>query len=86
MKPYSKSSILFTIFAMITTGNVIAQPIGRITGEDGAPSENTRTMIDQAVAAAETIRSELAAIIDGSVAAYRAALISAGYTPIGGAL
>ena len=66
--------------------DVIAQPIGRITGEDGAPSENTRTMIDQAVAAAETIRSELAAIIDGSVAAYRAALISAGYTPIGGAL
>jgi hypothetical protein len=66
--------------------DVIPQPIGRITGEDGAPSENTRTMIDQAVAAAETIRSELAAIIDGSVAAYRAALISAGYTPIGGAL
>jgi hypothetical protein len=27
MKPYSKSSILFTIFVMITTGNVIAQPI-----------------------------------------------------------
>jgi hypothetical protein len=66
--------------------DVIAQPIGRITGEDGAPSENTRTMIDQAVAAAETIKSELTAIIEGSVATYKAALISAGYTPIGGAL
>jgi hypothetical protein len=65
--------------------SVVDQPIGRITGEDGAPSENTRTMINQAVTAAETIRSELAAITDGSVAAYRAALISAGYTPIGGA-
>tara|TARA_B100000745_G_scaffold222034_1_gene148091 strand:- start:2514 stop:5567 length:3054 start_codon:yes stop_codon:yes gene_type:complete len=65
--------------------SVVDEPIGRITGEDGAPSENTRTMINQAVTAAETIRSELAAITDGSVAAYRAALISAGYTPIGGA-
>ena len=66
--------------------SVVDEPISRITGEDGAPSENTRTMINQAVTAAETIRSELAAITDGSVAAYRAALISSGYTPIGGAL
>jgi len=43
-------------------------------------------MINQAITAAETIRSELSAIIDDSVAAYRAALISSGYTPIGGAL
>mgnify|MGYP003321354183 FL=1 len=65
---------------------MVDQPIGRITGEDGAPSENTRTMMDQASTAADTIRSEIDRIIDGLVASYRAALISAGYTPIGGAL
>jgi hypothetical protein len=43
-------------------------------------------MIDQAAAAAQTIRSEVDAVIEGKVAAYRAALISAGYTPLGGTL
>ena len=66
--------------------SVVDQPIGRITGEDGAPSENTRTMMEQAATAADTIRSEIDRIIDELVSSYRAALISAGYTPIGGTL
>ena len=68
------------------TASAVSEPTGRIAGEAGAPSENTRHMIDQAAAAAQTIRSEVDAVIEGKVAAYRAALISAGYTPLGGTL
>ena len=64
--------------------SAVGQPMGRIAGETGAPSENTRHMMDQARDAAETIRTELAAISNGDVAAYREALIAAGYTPFGG--
>ena len=71
-------------------GNVIAnavnQPIGRIVAEDGAPSENTRHMMDQAAEAAEVIRTDIRAISTGEVATYRAALLAAGYTPFGSGL
>jgi hypothetical protein len=57
--------------------------MGRITGEDGAPSENTQTMIAQARAAADTITRDVAQLLDTGVASYRSSLIAAGYTPFG---
>ena len=63
---------------------MIGRPMGRIAGGTGAPSANTVHMIDQAVAAADTIERELSTISEGSVAAYTAALTAAGYTPFGG--
>ena len=64
--------------------DLIGRPMGRITGETGGPSPNTIHMMNQASAAADTIENELAAISDGPVAAYKAALQAAGYTPFGG--
>jgi hypothetical protein len=52
-------------------------------GGDGAPSENTRHMMDRAREAADTIESELASIMAGGIADYRAVLQAAGYTPFG---
>ena len=66
--------------------NAVSQPIGRIVAEDGAPSENTRNMMDRAVEAAEVIRAEVGAISAGEVATYRAALLASGYTPFGSEL
>ena len=63
--------------------SAVGQPMGRITGGTGGPSENTRHMMDQAGAAADTIVSEITAVADGSVAQYRDALLAAGYTPFG---
>jgi hypothetical protein len=62
----------------------VGQPIGRIVAENGPPSENTRHMMDQARGAAGTILSEVSALAEGDVEAYRQALITAGYTPFGG--
>ncbi len=64
--------------------DLIDRPMSRITGETGGPSPNTVRMMNQARAAAGTIENELAAISDGPVAAYSAALQAAGYTPFGG--
>jgi hypothetical protein len=64
--------------------DLIGRPMGRIAGETGGPSANTVHMMNQASAAADTIESELTAVSEGSVAAYTAALLAAGYTPFGG--
>jgi photosystem II stability/assembly factor-like uncharacterized protein len=61
----------------------VRQPLGRIAQEGGAPSANTRIMMDQARAAAETIVGEIDALMDGAVTEYREALRAAGYTPFG---
>ena len=66
-----------------TMGTVQA-PTGRIAAETGAPSANTRTMMDQARAAAEEITRDIAAVMESDVAPYRTALLAAGYTPFGG--
>ena len=66
------------------TAGMVNRPMGRIAGETGGPSQNTRIMIGQAQQAADTIRSDVAALMDGDVARYRAALQAAGYTPFGG--
>jgi len=66
-----------------TTARVVSQPMGRIAGETGGPSENTRIMMDQARQAARTIRTDVTGLMDGEVARYRAALQAAGYTPFG---
>ena len=65
------------------TIQTVQAPAGRISGETGPPSENTRTMMRQAHEAAEIILADIAAIMDGDVAAYRDALRAAGYTPFG---
>ena len=62
----------------------IERATDRVTGETGGPSANTVHMMNQASAAADIIENELAAISDGPVADYRAALQAAGYTPFGG--
>jgi hypothetical protein len=64
--------------------DLIGRPMERVAGETGGPSANTIHMMNQARAAADTIESELEAISAGSVAAYTAALLEAGYTPFGG--
>ena len=66
-----------------TVAAAVGSPIGRIMGGDGAPSENTRHMMDRAREAADTIESELASIMAGGIADYRAELQAAGYTPFG---
>ncbi len=68
----------------IVTVMAVQAPAGRIAGDPGAPSANTRLMIDQARSAADTIVSEIEGLISGEVAAYRAALQAAGYSPFGG--
>lgn len=65
------------------TVRLVGAPMGRITGEQGAPSANTRTMIEQAREAAETITRDVSALLDTRVAAYRSSLVDAGYTPFG---
>ncbi|MGB0543913.1 MAG: WD40/YVTN/BNR-like repeat-containing protein [Longimicrobiales bacterium] len=62
----------------------VGAPMARIAGEDGAPSPNTRIMMDQARQAAETILDDIRAVMDADVAAFRTALRAAGYTPFGG--
>ena len=64
--------------------DLIGRPMERVAGETGGPSANTIHMMNQARAAADTIESELEAVSAGSVAAYTAALLEAGYTPFGG--
>jgi hypothetical protein len=66
------------------TAGLVSRPLGRIAGERGEPSENTRHMMAQARQAAQTLRSDVTAVMDGEVARYRAALLAAGYTPFGG--
>ena len=61
----------------------VGAPIGRIMGEDGAPSANTRIMMERAREAANTVEREVAAVMSGDVADYRSALQAAGYTPFG---
>ena len=68
----------------LLTIQTVQAPMGRITGETGAPSPNTRTMMTQAGDAAGTITGEIEALMRGDVDAYRTALRTAGYTPFGG--
>jgi len=68
----------------ILTMQMVQAPSGRIGSEPGAPGANTRNMIDQARDAAYLIMSDVNALIDTDVAAYRTALLAAGYTPLGG--
>jgi photosystem II stability/assembly factor-like uncharacterized protein len=68
----------------ILTNQAVQAPLGRIGGERGAPGANTRTMIDQARAAADLIASDVNSLMETDVAAYRSALLAAGYTPFGG--
>ena len=65
------------------TVGLVQQPMGRIAGETGGPSPNTRHMMDQARAAADEITADVSAVIDEDVARYRDALRAAGYTPFG---
>ncbi|MDH3225076.1 MAG: hypothetical protein OEO23_15250, partial [Gemmatimonadota bacterium] len=65
------------------TVGAVRSPLGRIVGDRGAPSANTRIMIDQAVAAARTISRDVSDLVNGPVADFRDALIAAGYTPMG---
>jgi len=67
----------------LLTIQTVQAPMGRIAGETGAPSANTRTMMSQARAAADTITAEVSALMSGDVASYRATLKAAGYTPFG---
>lgn len=67
----------------VTLGYV-NQPRGRIAGETGAPSANTRIMMERAREAAHTILSDVEAFLGGEVERYGDALRAAGYTPIGG--
>jgi len=65
----------------VTIG-LVGQPVGRIAGERGGPSANTRIMIEQAETAAATIVSDIDTLMNGEVAAYERALLAAGYTPL----
>ncbi|MDX1495256.1 MAG: hypothetical protein R3253_14415, partial [Longimicrobiales bacterium] len=65
------------------TVQLVGAPMGRIAGEDGPPSENTRVMMEQARAAADEIVSEIQDLMSTEVEAYRTALLAAGYTPFG---
>ena len=65
------------------TADLVRAPLGRIADERGGPSPHTRTMIEQARAAAQTITTEVDALMAADVAAYRTALQAAGYTPFG---
>ena len=64
------------------TAGAVRQPIGRIVGDQGPPSSNTRIMIEQAESAAATIGTDVDALFDGAVADYREALRAAGYSPL----
>ena len=66
------------------TASTVRRPLGRLAGERGAPSSNTRVMIQQATEAARTIEAEVEAFMSGAVAEYQSALRAGGYTPIGG--
>ena len=68
----------------ILTVSRVQAPMGRILGETGGPSENTRLMIEQARGAAQEITGDIAILMNGDVASYRSALQAAGYTPLGG--
>jgi photosystem II stability/assembly factor-like uncharacterized protein len=67
----------------LVTIQLVQAPMGRITGERGAPSANTRYMMRQASEAADLILSDIDGVMSGAVAAYREALRAAGYTPFG---
>jgi hypothetical protein len=67
----------------IVTASAVQAPGGRIAGDTGGPTENTRLMLEQARAAADTIVGDIDALVNGDVAAYRSALRAAGYTPFG---
>ena len=64
------------------TAGLVGQPIGRIAGERGGPSTNTRIMMDQAESAAATIVSDIEALMSDEVADLERALLEAGYTPL----
>ena len=68
----------------ILTVSRVQAPMGRVLGETGRPSENTRLMIEQARAAAQEITGDVATLMNGHVASYRNALQAAGYSPLGG--
>ncbi len=65
------------------TSRLVGAPAGRIARTSGAPSENTRLMIDQAREAAGLIRDSITELMEGDLSSYRAALVAAGYTPFG---
>ena len=67
----------------IVTVSAVQAPGGRIAGDTGGVSDNTRVMMEQARAAADTIVGAIDALMGGDVAAYRSALRAAGYTPFG---
>ena len=64
-----------------TVARLVGAPVGRITGEEGSPSANTRVMMRQARAAADEIVETVETIMEGPVAAYRERLRAAGYVP-----
>lgn len=67
------------------TVELVGAPLGRITDEGGAPSENTRVMMRQATEAADRIVTDIRGLLDVEAEAYRTALLAAGYTPFGSA-
>jgi photosystem II stability/assembly factor-like uncharacterized protein len=68
----------------LLTVQLVGAPTGRIAAETGPPSANTRTMMTQARQAADVITRDVTAVMESDVAAYRSALLAAGYTPFGG--
>lgn len=68
----------------LLTSSLVQAPTGRIAGETGAPSDNTRVMMRQAREAANVITGDVTRLMDGAVARYRDALRTAGYSPLGG--
>jgi len=65
------------------TSDVVRDPVGRVAGEAGAPSPNTRIMMDRSRDAADRVDADVDALFEGPVTEYRDALRAAGYTPIG---
>ncbi len=63
--------------------DAVDRPIGALASAAGAPSENEEIMMRQAREAASDIEARVEAVMAGPVAAYRQALLDAGYSPFG---
>jgi photosystem II stability/assembly factor-like uncharacterized protein len=66
------------------TIRAVQSPNGRIGSDPDGPSANTRIMMDQARTAANSISEDVDQLMNTDIAAYRTALLAAGYTPFGG--
>ena len=64
-----------------TLSRLVRAPIQRIVGDEGAPSENTRRMMEQARSATDEIVAGVSSIMDGAVAEYRERVRAAGLVP-----